>query len=298
MSEDVFRCGYAALVGRPNVGKSTLLNQLLGQKLSIVTPKAQTTRHRILGIDNRPGAQILFVDTPGLHRGSRKALNKAMNRAARASMPDADVVVAIFEALRWTPEDEDVLDKALRSGRPVVAVVNKVDLVHPRERLLPYLKELAAKGEFAAILPVSAKKANNTDALRSEVISLLPEGPAFFDVGAISDRSEAFRCAEIVREKLMMKLHQELPYGLTVEIEAIEKEKDLVRISAIIWLERASHKSIVIGKGGELLKNCGRMARVDLEELFACKVHLGLWVRVRENWSDSERELNRLGFDS
>ena len=297
-SEQEFRCGYAALVGRPNVGKSTLLNRLLGRKVSIVTPKAQTTRHRILGIHNGDGVQIVFVDTPGLHRGRKNALNRAMNKAATASMPDADIVVFLVEALRWTPEDEDVLVKAIDSGRPVIAAVNKVDIVHPRERLLPFIQELSGRADFAAILPISAQKGSNVEALRSEVIALLPEGPAFFEAGQVSDRDDTFHCAEIIREKLMQRLHQELPYGLAVEIETFDKTPSLVKISAVIWIGRAAHKSIVIGKGGEQLKKCGSSARVDLEQFLGQKVHLELWVRVRENWSDSEKELNRLGFES
>lgn len=297
MTESPFRCGYAALVGRPNVGKSTLLNRLLGRKVSIVTPKAQTTRHRILGIDNQDGAQVVFVDTPGLHRGRKNALNRAMNKAATSSMPDADIVVFLTEALRWRTEDSDVLGKAIDSGRPVIAAVNKVDIVHPRERLLPFIEELAARAQFAAILPISAQKGSNVEALRTEVIKLLPENPAFFDPGQVTDRDEKFQCSEIIREKLMQRLHQELPYGLTVEIEKLEKSAKLARVSALIWVGRSAHKSIVIGKRGEQLKKCGQAARIDLEELLKQKVHLELWVRVRENWSDNEKELHRLGFD-
>ena len=297
MTESPFRCGYAALVGRPNVGKSTLLNRLLGRKVSIVTPKAQTTRHRILGIDNQDGAQVVFVDTPGLHRGRKNALNRAMNKAATSSMPDADIVVFLTEALRWRTEDSDVLGKAIDSGRPVIAAVNKVDIVHPRERLLPFIEELAARAQFAAILPISAQKGSNVEALRTEVIKLLPENPALFDPGQVTDRDEKFHCSEIIREKLMQRLHQELPYGLTVEIEKLEKSAKLARVSALIWVGRSAHKSIVIGKRGEQLKKCGQAARIDLEELLKQKVHLELWVRVRENWSDNEKELHRLGFD-
>jgi GTP-binding protein Era len=297
MTESPFRCGYAALVGRPNVGKSTLLNRLLGRKVSIVTPKAQTTRHRILGIDNQDGAQVVFVDTPGLHRGRKNALNRAMNKAASSSMPDADIVVFLTEALRWKTEDSDVLRKAIDSGRPVIAAVNKVDIVHPRERLLPFIEELAARAQFAAILPISAQKGSNVEALRTEVIKLLPENPAFFDPGQVTDRGEKFHCSEIIREKLMQRLHQELPYGLTVEIEKLEKSAKLARVSALIWVGRSAHKSIVIGKRGEQLKKCGQAARIDLEELLKQKVHLELWVRVRENWADNEKELHRLGFD-
>jgi GTP-binding protein Era len=297
MADGDHRCGYVAIVGRPNVGKSTLLNALLGQKLSIVTPRPQTTRHRILGIDSRDDAQIIYVDTPGLHRQARKALNRAMNRAAAASLQDADAVMFVVEAARWEPEDADVLERVTAGGRPALAIVNKIDRVKPRSRLLPYVAELSARADFAAVVPVSARRGENLDRLRGLLVEHLPAGPPLFEPDRVSDRGAAFRYAEIVREKLMIRLRDELPYGLTVEIERIEDDGDLRRVAAVIWVERDSQKAIVIGQGGRQLKECGSQARRDIERIAGRKVHLELWVRVRENWADSDRELRRLGLD-
>ncbi len=295
MSE--FRSGFVALVGRPNVGKSTLLNTLLGHKVSIVTPKPQTTRHRILGIDSRPHAQIMFIDTPGLHRGQKRALNRAMNRAASSSMTDADIVVTVFEAMQWRDEDQDVLDRAVESGRPLIAVVSKVDKVQPRSALMPYLQALSARAKFVEIIPVSSPRGTNLETLRSSLIERLPEGPPLFPEEQLSDKGERFQVAEIIREKFMLRLRDEIPYGLTVEVEAMESAGSLRRIAAVVWLERDSQKGIVIGKGGAQLKACGSAARQDLEQHFGCRVHLDLRVKVKENWADRERELQGFGFD-
>ena len=295
MSE--FRSGFVALVGRPNVGKSTLLNTLLGHKVSIVTPKPQTTRHRILGIDSRPHAQIMFIDTPGLHRGQKRALNRAMNRAASSSMTDADIVVTVFEAMQWHDEDQDVLDRAVESGRPLIAVVSKVDKVQPRSALMPYLQALSARAKFVEIIPVSSPRGTNLETLRSSLIERLPEGPPLFPEEQLSDKGERFQVAEIIREKFMLRLRDEIPYGLTVEVEAMESAGSLRRIAAVVWLERDSQKGIVIGKGGAQLKACGSAARQDLEQHFGCRVHLDLRVKVKENWADRERELQGFGFD-
>lgn len=297
MTETEHRCGYAAIVGRPNVGKSTLLNGLLGEKLSIVTPRPQTTRHRILGIDTRDNAQIVYIDTPGLHRGQKRALNRAMNRAAAGSLVDADVILFVVEGLRWQPEDGDVLERIASSGRPVLAIVNKIDQVKPMSRLLPFLAELGERGSFAEVVPVSAKKGENLDLVKSLVLDRLPAGPALYEPDRISDRGTAFRYEEIIREKLMIRLREELPYGLTVEVERIEDDDSIRRVAAIIWVERESQKAIVIGRGGQQLKECGSQARRDLERLAGKRVHVELWVRVRENWSDSDRELKRFGLD-
>jgi GTP-binding protein Era len=292
-----FRCGFVALVGRPNVGKSTLLNTLLGHKVSIVTPKPQTTRHRILGVDTRAGAQIIFIDTPGLHRGQKRALNRAMNRAASSSMTDADIVVTVFEAMQWRDEDQDVLERAVASGRPLIAVVSKVDKVQPRSALMPFLKQLGERAEFAEIIPVSSPRGTNLESLRAALAARLPAGPPLFPQEQVSDRSERFQIAEIVREKFMLRLRDEIPYGLTVEVEAIERSGTLMRIAAVVWLERDSQKGIVIGKAGAQLKACGSAARAELEHRFGCSVHLDLRVKVKENWADRERELQSLGFD-
>lgn len=296
MSTPEYRSGFAALAGRPNVGKSTLLNALIGEKVSIVTPKPQTTRHRILGIDTQPRYQIVFVDTPGLHRGHARALNRAMNRAARAAIGDADVIVVVVEALRWLQEDQDLLERALACRRPLIAAVNKVDEVQPRARLMPYLQALSERAPFEEIVPVSALKGTNVDVLRETVLKQLPHGPAYFPADQISDRGERFQMAELIREKFMLRLREEIPYGLTVEVETLERDGDLLRVAALVWIERDSHKGIVIGRRGAQLKACGRAARVELERRLGCRVHLDLRVKVKENWADRERDLRKLGL--
>ena len=297
-SEKPFRCGFAAIVGRPNVGKSTLLNALLKRKVSIVTPKPQTTRHRILGILTGPESQIVFVDTPGLHAGGTRAMNRHMNRAAVTSLNDADVNVMVLEALRWVDEDQRILEQLVKRGQPIVAVVNKVDRVTPRERLLPFMEELSRKAQFAQMVPASGLKGSNVDNLPALIAQLLPESPPHFPLDQVTGRSPQFQASEIIREKLTLRLHQELPYGLTVEIERFVEEDGRLMINAIIWVERTGQKAIVIGQGGEQLKEVGRSARIEMANLFARSVHLELWVKVKENWSDSEAALRQLGYDS
>ncbi|MGH8134453.1 MAG: GTPase Era [Steroidobacteraceae bacterium] len=292
-----FRSGVAALVGRPNVGKSTLLNALVGEKLSIVTPRPQTTRHRILGICNLPGAQVAFVDTPGLHRTAGRALNKAMNRTAAAALADADLVVLVVEAPLWAAEDELVLSRIARSGRPAIVAVNKIDRVRPRERLLPYLAALAARHAFLAIVPVSALKADNIDDLRDTIAAHLPASPALFPEGELTDRAPAFRIAEMIREKLTLELNQEVPYGIAVEVERLTEEEHRLVVDAAVWVDRAGQKPIVIGAKGERLKRVGRAARLALNGLLGRRVHLNLWVKVRENWADNARSLKELGVE-
>lgn len=292
-----FRSGFAALVGRPNVGKSTLLNALVGEKLSIVTPRPQTTRHRILGVLTLPDAQIAFVDTPGLHAAARRALNKAMNRTAAAALEDADLVVLVTEAPKWTAEDELALGRIARSGRPVIAAVNKIDRVRPRERLLPYLAELAARHAFLAIVPVSALKAENIEDLRNTIAAHLPQSPALFPGGELTDRGLSFRIAETVREKLTLELNQEVPYGIAVEVERLGEENGQLTVDAAIWVDRDGQKPIVIGARGERLKRVGRAARLALNTMLGRRVHLNLWVRVRENWADNARALRELGLE-
>ncbi|HTY92710.1 MAG TPA: GTPase Era [Steroidobacteraceae bacterium] len=296
MSDD-FRCGFAALVGRPNVGKSTLLNALIGQKLSIVTPRPQTTRHRVLGLHEDAAAQIAFVDTPGIHHGGRRALNRAMNRTAATVLADADVCVFVVEALQWTREDDLVLEHLVRSGRPVLAAVNKVDKVHPRERLLPFLAELSQRFAFAEIIPISATRQVNLTPLIRAITRLLPVSPPLFPSGQVTDRDLAFRIAEIIREKLTLELDQELPYGIAVEIEAMGHDAGQLNVSAAIWVDRPGQKPIVIGAGGERLKRIGRKARLELNHLLGERLHLTLWVKVRESWADSARALSELGLE-
>ena len=293
-----FRCGFVAIVGRPNVGKSTLLNALLERKISIVSPKPQTTRHRILGILHRPQAQLVFVDTPGLHSGGKRAMNRHMNRTAQVSLADADVNLLVIEALAWTAEDQVVLDRVVASGRPVILVVNKVDKVRPKERLLPLIEELTHRASFAEVIPLSASKRDNLAKLPDLIVAHLPLSPPHFPPEQVTDRSEQFRAAEIIREKLTLRLHQELPYGLTVEIERFAHEDGRWMINAVIWVERRSQKAIVIGQGGEQLKEVGRMSRLEIAAMLNCSVHLELWVKVKENWSDSEAALKQLGYDS
>ncbi len=293
-----FRSGFAALVGRPNVGKSTLLNALVGAKLSIVTPRPQTTRHRILGIANLPAAQIAFVDTPGLHREGRRALNKAMNRTATAALEDADVVVLVVEALAWTEGDELALSRIARARRPAILAVNKIDRVRPRERLLPYLAQLAGRHAFLAIVPVSALKADNIPDLRATIVAHLPVSPALFPADTVTDRGLSFRIAEAVREKLTLELNQEVPYGIAVEVERLTEEADgQLTVDAAIWVDREGQKPIVIGARGARLKRVGRAARLALNEQLGRRVHLNLWVKVRENWADNARALRQLGVE-
>jgi len=293
-----FRCGFAAIVGRPNVGKSTLLNALLGRKVSIVSPKPQTTRHRILGILNRPSFQIIFVDTPGLHANERRAMNRYMNRAARASLADADINLFVVEALAWTEEDQRVLEYLKGCNRPIILVINKVDTVYPKERLLPYMQEVQRHAEFVAILPLSGLKRDGIDQIPELLAQHLPKSPPHFPVEQVTDRSLEFQATEIIREKLTWRLHQELPYGITVQVERFEEQQDgRLLINAVIWVERTGQKAIVIGQGGERLKEIGRAARLELRHVFGKPVHLELWVKVKDNWSDNEAALRQLGFE-
>jgi GTP-binding protein Era len=293
-----FRSGFAALVGRPNVGKSTLLNALVGQKLSIVTPRPQTTRHRILGIVNLPEAQIAFVDTPGLHRTEARALNRAMNRAAASALDDADLCVFVVEALRWSQEDGFVLERIVRSRRPALAVVNKVDSVRPKPKLLPYLAELGARHPFVEVIPVSALKSDNVEVLKQAIARNLPIAPPMFPPDEVTDRGEKFRIAETIREKLTMELNQEVPYGIAVEVEQMkDAEEGQVAVDAVIWVDREGQKPIVIGPKGERLKRIGRAARLELNRLLGHRYHLTLWVKVRQNWADNARSLKQLGLE-
>lgn len=297
MPERISRCGFVAVVGRPNVGKSTLVNAIVGSKVSIVTPKPQTTRHRILAVYTRNDNQIIFVDTPGLHRGATKTINRLMNRTAASALADADLILFVSEANRWTVEDQDVLERLKESPVPVIALLNKIDKVHPKEELLSVLSAMSERHTFDEVLPISAKLNDNLDRLVALIPGYLPESPALYPEDMLTDRSESFQIAELIREKLTLLLRQEVPYGLTVEIERLEKEPGGVAINAIIWVERDSQKGIVIGKGGNVLKKVGRSARVELKERLGMPVHLELWVKVKDNWADSERELLRLGYE-
>ena len=295
-----YRCGFAAIVGRPNVGKSTLLNALLRRKVSIVSPKPQTTRHRILGILTGPASQIVFVDTPGIHITEKRMMNRYMNRSAMASLADADVDLFLVEALRWTDEDQFVLDTIKQRGRPIILLVSKVDKVHPKERLMPFLNEISRKAEFVEIVPISSMKKVNLEQLPDLISRHLPLSPPHFPQEQFTDRSDKFQAAEVIREKLTWRLRDELPYGLTVEIERFEFDEDSGKlvINAVIWVERAGQKAIVIGDKGEGLKKVGTAARVELQKMLDTPIHLELWVKVKENWSDSAAALQQFGFDS
>ncbi len=295
---DGFKCGFVAVVGRPNVGKSTLINALVGEKVSIVTPKPQTTRHRILGIRSDSDSQIIFVDTPGMHRDAAKAMNRMMNRSAASALADADLILFVTEAGRWTDEDDDVLQRIRQSAITSVAILNKIDKIVPKEALLGHISSMSQRHGFAELVPVSAEKGDNLSQLLKLIPQYLPASPALFPEDMISDRGQEFQAAEIIREKLTLNLRQELPYGLTVQIEQFDRDESGITIHAVIWVERDSQKGIVVGKGGSMLKRVGKAARLELRERLSVPVHLELWVRVKENWADSERDLLGLGFDA
>ena len=294
---DNFVCGYIAIVGRPNVGKSTLLNRLMGQKVSITTHKPQTTRHRILGIKTIENAQFVYVDTPGIHNKTNSALNRYMNRAATTSIADVDIIVFVIEGIRWTEQDELVLDKLAGIEKPVILVINKTDKIKNKDKFLPHIAVLTAKYKFAQIIPVSARTGEAIDQLETAIQELLPISSPFFPDDQVTDRSERFLAAEFIREKLMRSLGEELPYALTVQIEKFENKGHIKRIYAVIWVSRESQKGILIGKGGQQLKIVGEQARKDMEQAFDSKVFLQLWVKVKKGWSDDERALKSLGYD-
>ena len=291
------RSGYVALIGRPNVGKSTLLNHLIGQKLSITSRKPQTTRHRILGIKTLPEGQAIYVDTPGIHEDGKKALNRYLNRTAKTTISGVDLVIWVTDMLSWHSHDRLILSSLEKVDVPVLFVINKIDRVERKEDCLPFLKEVGQTFSFASILPISALRGTNMDVLERTVMELLPEAIPVFPDDQISDRPERFFAGEVIREKLIRALAKELPYELTVEIECFSEEANLISIHAIIWVERDTQKSIVIGAKGKVLKKVGQQARVDLEKMMSKKIYLQLWVKVKRGWSDSERALRNLGYD-
>ena len=290
-------CGFVALIGRPNVGKSTLMNHLLKQKISITSRKPQTTRHRILGINTTEAGQAIYMDTPGMHNSEKRALNRYLNRTAETTLLGVDVIVWLIDGLSWHEYDEVIFKKLEQAGLPVILAVNKVDKVKDKDAILAFFAEAQHRFPFEHLIPISALKRTNLDQLESLIMKLLPESDLIYPEDQVTDRPERFLAAEIVREKLTRRLGDELPYALTVEIERYEELPGITKIYAIIWVERLTQKNIVIGTQGEMLKKVGTDARFDIEKLIAKKVYLQLWVKVKKGWSDSERALQSLGFN-
>ncbi len=290
------KCGYVAIVGRPNVGKSTLLNKLIGQKISIVSAKPQTTRHQILGIKTENNAQIVFIDTPGLHHAEKRAMNRYMNRLASSVIMDADIVIFMVDATRWTEQDEVVLGKVSQTSHPVILVLNKLDKLKDKKHALPLIEKMKEKFSFAHIIPLSAKNGENCASLEKVLLEMLPEGPHLFPDEQVTDKNERFQIGEIIREKLIRATEQELPYSTTVIIESMKEQGKLLDIHAVIWVERDGQKAIVIGKQGELLKKIGTAARKEIVKLVKRKVFLRLWVKVKSDWTDDQNALGSLGY--
>lgn len=290
-------CGFVGIVGRPNVGKSTLLNRILGKKLSITSHKPQTTRHRILGLKTVGDVQTIYVDTPGFHTNPKQVLHRYMNKMVSYVISDVDIAIFVVDVKRWTEEDEAVLEKLKHVDFPVILAVNKVDEIKNKETLLPLIQELSEKMNFASVIPISAAKGTNIEKLESEVVERLPENSHFYGDDQFTDRSEKFLAAEFIREKLTRCLGAELPYALTVDIESFKEDERLIEIHALILVDKGSQKQIVIGTKGKVLKEVGTLARLDIEALLGKKVLLRLWVKVKKGWADSERDLKSLGFD-
>lgn len=290
------RCGYVAIVGRPNVGKSTLLNHLLGQKLSITSRKPQTTRHTLLGIKTEGHYQLIFVDTPGIHTNQEKAINRVMNRSAMSAMTDVDAVVFVVDRLEWSSADEYVARQVKNCGAPVIVAVNKVDLIEDKSELLPHLQFVTEQVGACEVVPLSALRQTNLDLLEEQLVALLPLNRHFFPEDQITDRTERFLAAELVREKITRQLGAELPYQITVEIENFSRDERIIHIDALILVERDGQKKIIIGEKGERIKKIGQQARQDMELMFDQKVMLKTWVKVRSGWSDDERALRSLGY--
>ncbi|MCX7032691.1 MAG: GTPase Era [Arenimonas sp.] len=295
-TDPAFRAGTIAVLGRPNVGKSTLINALVGAKVSIVSPRPQTTRHRLLGIASFPEGQLLLVDTPGIHGQQKRAMNRMMNRAARGAVEGVDAAMLVIEAGRWTDDDALAYQALKNSGVPCVLVINKVDKFPDKGALLPFMAEVTKDREFTSVYPLSALKKRGLDGLVKTLMKLVPEAEAMYPDDEITDRSERFLAGELVREQLMTRLGEELPYSATVEIEKFELDGEMLRIAAVVWVEREGQKPIVIGKGGERLKAISTGARIGMEKLFGRKVFLETWCRVREGWSDDEAALRRFGY--
>jgi GTP-binding protein Era len=296
MSDPITRCGLVTLAGRPNVGKSTLLNRLVGQKISITSARAQTTRHRLLGIKTTEHAQAIYVDTPGLHTDNKGMMNRHLNRVAGASLQGVDCIVLLIVASGWTKEDEYPLQLLAKQEIPVILAINKLDQLKDRGRLLPLMEQSGRKMAFADIVPVSARTGTNVDDLEKTILKYLPEQPLLYPADQLTDRGERFLAAELVREQIFRGFQQEVPYATAVSIEQFKRAKGTLHVEATIWVEREGQKPILIGKDGQRLKTVGTRARLAMQKLFATKVHLNLWVKVRAGWSDNERLLRSLGY--
>ena len=296
MRDNPNRCGYCAIVGRPNVGKSTLLNCLIGQKLAITSHKPQTTRHNILGVKTRSDGQIIYVDTPGLHQRGNQMLNRYLNRTAKSVVADVDLLMLVVEANRWTDEDAGVLNLVIQSKLPTVLVINKIDRIKRMHTLLPYIEKISVKHKFNEIIPLSARKFDNIQTLENVVLKLLPKGGKIFPDDQLSDRSERFFASEIIREQLVRRYAREIPYALTVEIDKFEQEDKLYRISSQVWVERIGQKKIIIGNKGAALKEVATKARKELEKFFQKKVYLRIWIKVKKSWSSNDKSLTSLGY--
>jgi GTP-binding protein Era len=291
------QCGYVAIVGRPNVGKSTLINKLVGTKVCITSRRPQTTRHRLLGIKTTESAQIIYVDTPGLHRGCKKELNQYMNRAAQGAMQDVDVIVFIVDKCRWTAEEDWILEQIRAANRPTILVINKIDQLAGRDQLLPYLPVVQQRYDFVSIVPISARSGSNCVHFEKEITKHLPEQEFYyFEDKQVSDRSRDFMASELIREQLMTALGDELPYENTVTVQTFSEKPNIIEINAIIWVERTSQKGIVVGTGGIRLREVGRGARLEMEQLFGKKVMLRVWVKVKSGWTDNVQTLADLGY--
>jgi GTPase len=291
------RCGLIAIIGKPNVGKSTLLNYLMGQKISITSRKPQTTRHRLLGIKTTGNTQMIFVDTPGMHSGQTKALNRYMNKTVQSVIQDVDVILFMVDRMKWSTEDDLVLEQLKHCKVPVFLLLNKVDLIDDKEILLPYLDEKKDLFPFKEIFPLSALKQHNIESLESAIEAYLPVADFYYPEDQLTDRNSRFLAAEFIREKLTRQIGDELPYEATVEIEEFRQDKGIIHISALILVEKNGQKKIIIGDSGSRLKLIGREARLAIEELLGSKVMLNLWVKVKGGWSDDERALKSLGYD-
>ncbi|MEK9806840.1 MAG: GTPase Era [Halieaceae bacterium] len=297
MNDQQLRCGYVAIIGRPNVGKSTLLNYLLGQKISITSRKPQTTRHQVMGIFTEEGDQVIFVDTPGIHTNQPKAINRYMNKAASSALMDVDLVLFVVDRNRWTEEDDKVLQHLENTEVPAALVINKVDLLEDADSLLPYAASIRERHTFDSILPVSALRRSNLDELMRYIRAKMPLAPHFFPADQITDRSQRFLAAELIREKIVRQLGDELPYTTAVEIESFRHEPNIIHIDALIYVERTGQKRILIGERGSRLRSIGTDARKDMEVAFDSKVMLKLWVKIKTGWSDDDRALRSLGFE-